>query len=109
MQKSLNDGNTTYVASSTPNQVDQYNVSDLSVTPSAIYGVVIGSQALKVENSTRQYRNNVTVGGTTLNGATATPLTSSYRMNQDLFQTAPGGSAWTDTDVNNMEIGIEVL
>lgn len=105
----MNDGNTTYVASSTPNQVDQYNVSDLSVTPSAIYGVVIGSQALKVENSTRQYRNNVTVGGTTLNGATATPLTSSYRMNQDLFQTAPGGSAWTDTDVNNMEIGIEVL
>ncbi len=103
------DNDTTYVASSTPGYIDQYNVSNLSVTPSAIYGVAVCSQAMKVENSARQYRNTVTVGGTTTNGTTVTPILGTYRLNQDLFQTAPGGAAWTPTDVDNMEIGLETL
>lgn len=100
---------TTYVSSSTTNHVDKYNVTDLPYSPSVIHAVGVGSMATKTENSGRQYRNIVTVGGTTSNGATASPAFSSYYMSQDVFPLAPGGSAWTASDVNSMEIGVECL
>lgn len=100
---------TTYVASSTTNQVDMYAVKDLPITPTTVYAVAVGSCAIKTESSARQYRNNVTVSGTTTNGTTVTPVLSYYLWNQDLFTTAPGGAAWTAADVNSMQIGVEVL
>ena len=99
----------TYVSSSTANHVDKYNVTDLPVSPTTIHAVAVGSMGSKSETNARQFRNTVTVGGTTSNGATATPAFSIYNMSQDLFLTAPGGSAWTASDVNSMEIGVECL
>ncbi|MBK9322271.1 MAG: hypothetical protein IPM97_04850 [Bdellovibrionaceae bacterium] len=99
----------TYVSSSTTNHVDKYNVTDLPYSPSVIHAVGVGSMATKTENSARQYRNIVTVGGTTSNGVTASPALNSYYMSQDVFPVAPGGSAWTASDVNSMEIGVECL
>ncbi len=99
----------TYVGSSTPSNVDKYNVPDLPVTPATVHAVAVGSMATKSESSARQYRNTVTVGGTTANGATVTPAMSQYNTSHDLFVTAPGGSAWTASDVNSMEIGVECL
>lgn len=99
----------TYVGSSTATHVDKYNVTDLPVSPATIHAVAVCSLATKSESSARQYRNTVTVSGTTTNGVTVTPALSQYNASHDLFVTAPGGSAWTASDVNSMEIGVECL
>ena len=104
------DGATTYVATSSSNQIDKYNVTDMgAVTPPAIYGVALGSWSTKMENTPRQMRHNLTVGGNTTNGAVFAPIVGPYMHSQEIFQTTPSGGAWTKADVDSMQIGVESL
>ena len=104
------DSNATYVASSSPNASDRYNVTDIgAVSPSTIYGVTVNSWSIKMEASGRQIRHNVTVGGNTANGSAVTPTVGTYMHAQELFATNPSGGSWTKADVDAMEIGIEGL
>lgn len=100
---------TTYVSTSSANQVDMYGLSDMGVTPTTIHGVITGSWSTKTENTPRQVRNKLTVSGNTSNGTTCSPIIGSYLHAQDLFITTPTGGAWTQADVDAMQIGVESI
>lgn len=102
------DYNTTYVKTSNTNEIDYYNVSDLGVTPAAIFGVGVGSIATKASYAARNMRNKVKVGASVTNGANSDPLIHlNYRKMEDILETKPGGGAWALADINNLEIGVE--
>lgn len=102
------DNNTTYVQTSTAAEIDYYNVSNLPVTPTSVYGVNVGSMSCKGNYGSRYVRNKVKLGASIVNGATSDQLVYlNYRKMEDLLETKPGGGAWTAADVDAVEIGIE--
>ena len=104
------DGDTTYVSSNTVNSRIVTGVSSLPVPPVDVNAVQITGFARKDETQLRQlaleYQNTA---GTVATGPTYT-LGTDYKYTNALWTQNPlTGSAWTDTDVNNMRIGARVV
>lgn len=101
------DGDSTFVSSLTPGNVDVYNLSNLGATPSSILAVRGVVAARKDNASTRQYRAGLVSGATTSNGATKA-ASLSYVLTEDLWTTDPNtGSAWTITALDALKIRLE--
>jgi hypothetical protein len=101
------DGDTSYVSSSTPGQIDLYDFTDLASAPATIHAVQTTIIARKDDAATRTVRSKVKSSSTTGNGAT-TALSTSFASIRDIFVTDPNTSAaWTGLTFNAAQMGME--
>jgi hypothetical protein len=101
----------TWVQSNTANQVDRYDLQDLSGTPTAIDAVQLVTRAGRSDTGARTMRGFIRSGTTTANGATFTPVaTPSGQYVRDTWHTDPDtNAAWTAAGVNALKAGVEVV
>lgn len=101
------DGDSTFNESSVAGHQDLYTTADLSGSPNVIHAVVLRATARKDDAGARSV-NLLTKTGTTIDvGATQTLLTSFVSVTE-IHEVDPDTSvAWTASDVNGMQIGIE--
>lgn len=103
------DDDTSFVGSSTNNQIDLYEVDDLAVTPSAIHAVQINNVVKKDEAGSRAMRSVVRPVTTNLFGSVQSPSNGSYSNEITIYDLNPELSvAWTESTFNATEFGIEV-
>lgn len=103
------DGDTTYVSAATVGNKDLYDLDNLPFSPLTIHAVQVVAAAKKDDATTRTFRSNVKSSSTTANGATKA-LSTSYQIFSDILATDPATSAaWTESGVNAMQIGPEVV
>jgi len=100
---------TDYNASATSGQRDTYSFSDLPGGVSNIYALQTTMYAAKSDATAASAKSVVRTGGTNYYGATQT-LTTSFVNYTDIFETNPNTTlAWTVSDVNGVESGMEVV
>lgn len=101
------DGDTTYVTSSTPGDLDLYDMQDLGFVPATIHAVQSSIIARKDDSADRAVRANIKSGSSVANGA-ALGLTSGYVQRVTIHATDPnGGGAWSSSGVNALQAGPE--
>jgi len=101
------DGDTTYVESSTVNDKDTYVMQDLTPGTGTVFWVQPVPYARKTDAGTRSIATVARLSATeTLSADNA--LSSTYAWYPDIRETKPGGGAWSISDVNNTEFGVEV-
>lgn len=98
---------TDYVEGLTTGNKDTYTFTDLATTAGTVYGVQIVAYARKTDAGTRNFQTVARLSGTNTNSSSKA-LTNNYRYYHDMRETKPGGGAWTITDYNNAEFGIEI-
>lgn len=98
---------TDYNSSSNPGDKDTYAMQDLVSTAGAVVAVAVVSTDRKDDAGTRTHSHRVRLSGTESVSAAFSPTTS-YVVHQTFFTVKPGGGAWTITDVNNIEAGMEL-
>lgn len=103
------DGDTSYVESSVAGHQDLYNVEDLVVTPSAgiVHSATVKAYVKKTDAGPRSIKMLTRSGGVTGVGAEKTILTD-YTYVQDIVEINPdSGLAWTNSEINTIQIGME--
>lgn len=102
---------TDYVGSATAGEKDSYTFQDLPVTLGTIRGVEVRMHAAKDDTGTKQIRSVTRRSGTDSFGPdhvlAAVPLWQTHHDIQELDPHA-GPGAWTITNVNDTEWGVEV-
>ena len=102
------DDDTTYVSSSTSTQKDEYGLSNLVGTASAVAGVKVNTRAEKDDANPLSFKNGIKSGAT--NQQVTHTLGQGYSNFIDYFETSDGGStAFTGTTVNSLLSTIEVV
>ncbi len=109
VNEALENGDTDYVQSSTATNKDTYAYSDLSHTPTSVFGVQINLWAKKDDSGARTVCAVTRSGGSDTDGATQAPNTSYSDLLEMLNQDPNGPAAWTKTSVNAAEFGIKVV
>jgi hypothetical protein len=99
---------TDYVESSNAGDKDTYTYQDLPTTTGTVYGVQVMTYAKKTDSGSRTIRNLARLSGTDADNGSDIALPSGYTYLPSIFETKPGGGAWTITDVNNAEFGVKV-
>ena len=101
------DDDTTIVATGTATDLDTYAFSNLSGTPSSIYGVMIGSVGKASPGATTGIKHYTLSSAATDESAEIT-LIGAYQFNQTFVGQDPNTTAaWTEAGVNAAEFGIE--
>lgn len=101
-------GDTDYVYSATVNQKDTYAYTDMSHTPTSIFGLQINMTAKKDDSGTRSIAAVTRSGGTDTDG-TSQALSTSYICYREVSEVDPNtAAAWTRTNLNNAEFGVKV-
>jgi hypothetical protein len=109
VNEAAEDGDTSYVATSTTGQYDTYATGDLSSTPLSIKGTMEVVVARKDDAGTHTAAA-VLRSGTTDNVATAGGLTTTFTALTNIRETDPNtGVAWTASGVNAAEIGVKMV
>jgi hypothetical protein len=104
-----NDGDTTYVQSATVTDKDTYGMENLPSTPLSIVAVCPLIIAKKTDAGTRGVTPVIRSGGTDYQAATEHFLGTSYATyKQAVFEDPDTATAWDETGVNAMEVGVEV-
>lgn len=99
------DGDTSYVFSSTVGQSDLYSIASLPFAPNSITGVNLRIFARKTDAGARDGSGQIKSGVTTVTTATVA-LAQTYENLNTFFATDPAtGAAWAPSAVNAMEIG----
>jgi hypothetical protein len=102
-------GDTDYVASATPGDLDFYALGDLGVSPDTIHAVQLMMCARKDDAATREVRLKLKSGATTVNGATRA-MGSSYQYFHEIYEEDPDASdPWTETTINAAQVGVETV
>jgi hypothetical protein len=102
------DGDTSYVASSTPGETDLYAMSNAAPL-GQVFGVNVGLLARKDDAATRQIRAKVRIGATNYDGGTKT-LTSSYLCPVHMWLNSPATAApWGLAEVDSIQAGVEEI
>lgn len=99
-----------YNQSSTVSQEDLFTISDLSVTPTAIYAVKVSILAQRSDAGARTGNIRVKSGGTTANGSNSgfTPPTTMNWIGSLYFVDPNTSAAWTASGINAMTAGYQV-
>jgi len=90
--------------SCTTDQTDEYGVADFDATGKGIGSVTV---IARVKKSDAGSDDKITLGmgdGVNTDDGTAESVLTSYEHHWYLSTTAPDGGAWTDTDVDNLQI-----
>jgi hypothetical protein len=103
------DGDTSYVYSSTVGQEDIYGVTALGLTPASILGVNVFAFWKKSDSGGRGGTISVAANGSadTAEVSNVTPSLS-YTYSQKFLATDPTGAVWTAANINAMTIGVAV-
>jgi hypothetical protein len=101
------DGDTSYVYSSTPGNIDSYNFTDIDGGAS-VHGVQVNLYARKDDAATRQIAPLIRQASTDYVGSTVT-LGSSYQFYSQLYDQDPTSSNWTAANVNADEYGVKEI
>lgn len=108
VDETLQDGDTTYVESSTAAEKDTYAFGNMSHTPSIIHGVQVVANAKKDDAGARSITTVVRSDGADYDGATVA-LTTAYLMYYDIHEEDPDTSAaWTKSGFDAAEFGVKV-
>lgn len=103
------DGDTSYVASGTPGQVDTYALSTLSTTPAVVAGVQVSLTIRKDDAGTRQAAAVVRTGNANYVGL-AGGVPDSYLVQSTVFETNPSSSnPWVAADIAALEAGVKLV
>ena len=98
---------TDYNTSSTVGQKDSYQFQDLGANTAAVFGVEIANYSHKDAAGPAGFSNIVRIGSTDY-VSTSQPLSTSWTPNRDILDANPATSAaWTASDVNNAEFGVQ--
>lgn len=107
VDETTQDGDTTYVESSTVGNKDTYTYTDLTPGTGTVFGVQSLLYARKTDAGTRTIKSVARTSATETDSADKT-LSTTYLYYPDVRETKPGGGAWTVTDVNASEFGPKV-
>lgn len=100
---------TDYVQSSTVNDKDLYGFTNLSHTPSSIFGVLVAPSALKDDAGSRSIRMLAKSGGTEVDSGADVNLSTTRTRYLGLFETDPNTSAaWTKAGLDAAQFGVKV-
>jgi hypothetical protein len=109
VDETLVNGDTDYVASATPGDLDIYALGDLGFTPGTIHGLQLTMCARKDDAETREVRLKLKSGAVTEHGTTQA-MAATYQYFSDVYEEDPDAEGpWTASAVNAMQIGIEVV
>lgn len=98
---------TDYVSSSVVGDKDTYNFAALTSTTGAVLAVAVNLTDRKDDSGSRTHAALARLSGTEVAGTAYAPTTS-YAIHQTIFETKPGGGAWTISDVNSAEFGHKI-
>lgn len=102
------DGDSTYNASSTLNHIDSFVISDLPANTTNIFGAMLWLNAKRDDATTRGVTPVLRIGSTDYLGSEKI-LSSGYQYYSQGYGVSPATStAFTVSEVNNMEIGYKV-
>lgn len=108
VDESLQNGDTDYVQSSTATDKDTYAVTDMTHTPTDIYGVQVNLVSKKDDAGARSIAAVTRSGGADYDGATQA-LSTSYVVYLEVVEQDPNTSAaWTKTNLNAAEFGVKI-
>jgi hypothetical protein len=104
------DSDTTYNSTDVEDEIDSFNVTDISVPAATIYGLQVGIFARKesagTANIQRVYRDNDTTDDV---GASFDPSIT-YAYQKEIMESNPVGvEVWTVADVNAAEFGYKAV
>ena len=103
------DGDTSYVASDTPGDLDFYTMTDLGFAPDTVHAVQLTMCARKDDAEPRAVRLKLKSGAVVEDGTTQA-MASTYQYFSDVYEEDPEAeSPWTATSVNAAQIGIETV
>lgn len=105
VDEDLANGDTDYIASTTPNNIDTYTLEDSPLSFNA-YGVKTIMQARKNDSGTRQIAPVIRTGGTDYAG-TSVALGASYIHYTQLYDLDPTSTPWATATVDGMELGVK--
>jgi hypothetical protein len=103
------DGDTSFVDTAGAGNRDSYTVGSLAHTPVSVFGVAVTAFANQANGETRTIDMSTRTSNTYQDGATTATLTTTYQPYVAIFNTDAGGSAWTGSSVNAMEIGVKLI
>jgi hypothetical protein len=99
---------TNYNTTSQTGTFDYYNITDLPGAPTTIDGVVVTACARKEDSGTRDLKLHARVNGVDdVSSPFVLTTGAAFWYLSATFTTAPGGGAWTATDVNLCQLGLE--
>jgi len=102
------DGDTTYVSSSTVSNIDEYTHGATPANTGTIYGVQLCAVARKDTAGTRSHQNFIQSASASAAGA-AYPLSLSYAWYLDVVESDPNTSAaWTKAGLDAAQLGVKV-
>jgi hypothetical protein len=102
-------GDTDYVYSSTPGDIDLYDFGNMPIGTGEVFGVQVVANARKMDAGTRNLKVKVKSGATTQTSGILT-LSTTYANHIAMFEDSDGaGTVWDKTLVDAAQIGIEVV
>ena len=100
---------TDYVSSAVAGTKDTYHFQSLSANTAGVFAVEVTNYSQKDAVGPASFSNVVRVGSTDYS-QTAQALSASWTTQKDLMESNPAtSSAWSASDVNNAEFGVEVV
>jgi hypothetical protein len=87
---------------------DTYAMGDVTPTSGTVAGVQVSAWARKDDAGVRTLATMVRSGGADAAGATVS-LQTGYAFVTQMFETDPGGAAWTIATVNGSEAGVKAV
>jgi len=102
------DNDTTYISSATPNDLETYGMTNLSMATGTVFAVQTNLIARKDDAGFRTIAPVIRTGGTNYAGTTTAALGSSYLDYTQLYDRQdPVAANWSVTTVNGMEVGVK--
>lgn len=103
------DGNTTYISETTLNGKSEFDLEALPETPIAIHSVSMVTRASKTDAGSIEYKHHVDSSGVEETSAAIAPSETGFALSYSYHSTDPNtASAWTESGVNAMKLGVEV-
>lgn len=97
-----------YVEETTIGEKDTYAFGNLTASTGTVYGVQTFLYAAKTDAGVRSLCPVARLSGTESDGSTH-PLSTTARGFLDIYETKPGGGAWSISDVNSAEFGAKLV
>lgn len=103
------DGDSTYISDTTNGNKSEFDLENLSLSPSTIHAVAANSRSSKTDAGAKTYRNYLDSSGTEGPGNSVDPTNGTYNLITDIFETDPNtASAWGLAGVNAVKLGVEI-
>jgi hypothetical protein len=110
VDEAAQDGDTTYVASSTVNHKDSYVFADLSSNPSNVMAFQVSMMARKDDAGARKISSFLRSGGSDFVSSTQFSIADNYAPWIDIWNQDPNGNIpWTGTSINALEAGVKLV